>query len=335
MKFRLAFKVHKDLFISGARHILTLPGIARFSVRNGMLRVDPYFNNNRGTFYVSSEYLVNSGYNDIAIYGDGTYIKVDVNSYTWTIFDATFTPAGITYYNISNFGGNAGTWTFNSLSSSEQISYLKFVLKLKVPTTTGIDNAGILDAISDADFRFTITNTGYLRWRVGSNTFLDLIADTVLPQNEDVYVRIMYDASTSQHYTLAQSPDNEHWTVVGSSTIATSPGYRWSGGIYLGTNRAGSSYALPLNSVIYLMDTDVLIRTANTSYTFNRNSITVNNHGTVSIDSSLSLSSYFTVDTDAHGQSGTPYPVIRAGYLYDYGHSWIILKDIEALKLED
>jgi len=336
MKFRLSFKVHSSLFSPGSRYILYMPGVARFMAYDGMLKMTPFVANNTGALYISSDYLVPSGFNSVSIEGDDIYIKLHVNNYTFTLFHSTYVPQGMTYYNITNFNNYYGTYTFPTLASDEDINYLHFILKLNNPNVTYASNAGILDAVADANFRFTVTSEGYLRFRVGNPTFIDITASELLPQSTDVYVRVKYDPTADMPYTIAQSLDGTYWnTVAADTTTIASPGVRWSQGLYLGKNRAGSSYSLPASTIMYLYETDIEVRTANSTYTFNKDSFSVSSLGSVTIDNSLSLSNGLTKNTDAHAASGTPYPTIYPGGLHLYGNSWLVLKEIEAVKVED
>lgn len=317
MKFKLSFKVHSDLFTSGFRYILELPGLARFSAVNSMLKCESLYSNSSNPVYISSDYLVNSGWNEISIYGDNVYIKLIVNNHTFTLWDSS------SYIDVFDYYVQ-GTVTITDeyiISGFNQVS-TNFIYAKEWPN---INTANKWRIGIRTDFAGAPASGNYGPLCGGNSRYI-FPAIGMQGSGNTLYAQISYDGSS--------------WEV--------------SGGFYPGLNYNIGTYSdvvLEYDNGIYKMG---IKSPSSSSYTYGSNTVS----GSPSYYSTSGKFQYGAmwgdraagnthidvrgcfIEADGIKYSNkkvyvNPYPILNIGNLNLYGNSWTVLKDIEALKLED
>lgn len=307
MKFSITFKLHSDAISLGTKNILTMPGLASFITEHNTIAIKLLWTNSVYQ-YVPATSIIN-GWNDVSLVGDGQLITLTVNEHVYVvagrIYDIIYSGfSGSNYLSIPNI--------FTSNMSSFKLSTM-----INLISSTGISNAGIIDTINNTSIRLTITTEGYLHLRVstagGQSYEIDITGSNVLPNNKNIIVEVLYNSSTG--YVLQHTIDG-NTTVDGTSSVTTAP-YSNGSDYYIGINSA-LTYDYKLQGSLSLYNT-----------IFERNGIVVFNGSTA-----VKGTGYTVIGSPTETIDGVVYPYLKLGKLTTY-QSWMLLKDIEALKLED
>lgn len=313
MKFRLSFKVHSSLFVDGTRNILILPGLVKFSASHGMLKVDPLFEGNNGTVYIAHSYLTENGFTDIGFEGDGVQsIKLTVNNTIWTLYKTK----EASYYRVSGFSDSSYLkmpFPFNDADSWE------FILHTYV-TNTG----------STSYPRYMIANStnnllqGLYARTEGASYYMNIgfgrdgSSIGVISTNNSMYNSLnknaLYKMSYSgiSGYKVECKIENSEYSTVGqvSSTTKVHSNYdMWIGNNY-------GNYSDSIVGYIDLMQCSIVVS------------------GIPILDIRNGINPLITVGELTVSTDRLVYPTLSLGQLTTYQNSWLVLKDIEALKLE-
>ena len=313
MKFKYAFKAHSSLFNHGTHYITSIPGLMTFRAQNGMLNAFTDADLNKKDVYISSEYLVSDGWNDISLDGNGETIKLTVNGHVFTLFNITNKSSVYSGFSDSN------RITTPQIFTSDMTSFeLQTVINVTSITT---DNAGIIDTPQppDKSTRLTVTSTGMLRFRVSSDgTFnsypVDLQGSQALPINKNITVNTAYSDTTG--YTLKHLVQGDvDWIIDAQTSNTTKPYVAGASNFILGDN-AASGYYLPGS-----------IDIAKTYFKRDGNLVF---NGVTAVEGT----DYTINGTLTHTEKGF-YPTFNLGKLTTYANSWLVLKDIQAIKIEE
>lgn len=311
MKFKYAFKAHSSLFNRGTHYITSIPGLMTFRAQNGMLNAFTDAKLDKKDVYISSEHLVSDGWNDISLDGDGETIKLTVNANVFTLFNITNKSIVYSGFSDSNY------ITTPQIFTSDMTSFeLQTVINV-TSITTG--NAGIIDTLQPSiSTRLTVTSTGMLRFRVsldGTESYpVDLQGSQALPINKNITVNIAYSDTTG--YTLKHLVQGDvDWIIDAQTSNTTKPYVAGASNFILGDNAA---------SELYLPGSIDIAKTY-----FKRDGNLVFN-GVTAVEGT----DYTINGTLTHTETGL-YPTFNLGKLNTYSNSWLVLKDIQAIKIEE
>lgn len=328
MKFKVSFKLHGSLLRSGTRYILGIPGLAVFYTSNDCLCVKHLFKNDAKDLYISYSYLSTTTWNSIELIGDGyDSIKVKANSYTFTMLKES----RYQNYIVSGSFSDSNNLKFSSyMLYTQQPDSWEFQVKFTQFSNTQ-DYVGIVG--NSANYaggnlviyrRSTDDKLRYqLRLPNGSGSgALSLTGSNDITLNQPTIVRFRYGGSDGYDallsfddgatYTSDAHSDNTYKIFVSSESNST---------ICLGYGRGTSSQYLKTFDGNFDL-TKFYFKTNGTYYIDYLNNVGREN-----------LIKTGTLTTTTVGEEYY-YPTISVGDLNLYGNSWLLIKDIEALKLE-
>lgn len=313
MKFKYAFKAHSSLFNHGTHYITSIPGLMTFRAQNGMLNAFTDAELDKKDVYISSENLVSEGWNTISLDGDGEAVKLTVNGHVFTLSDII--NKSITYSGFSDSNYITTPQIFTSDMTSFEI---QTVLNI---TSISTDTAGIIDTPqpSDVSIRLTIASSGVLYFRVSSDGTtgsypVSLQGSQTLPINTNISVNVAYSDTTG--YTLKHLVQGDtNWIIDAQTSDTTKPHISGASNFILGDNVVSGAYlpgSIDVAKTYFKRDGNLvfngLTAIEGTDYTVN---------GTLT-----------RTDTGA-------YPTFKLGKLNTYSNSWLVLKDIQAIKIEE
>ena len=307
MKFNLSFKVNKNVIGVGTRNILDFPGLLSVKSENNTLWFKFYYEDAPSWKYVNASELVD-GWNNVALVGDGVKVKLTVNSTVHTVLDSSLTKT-ITVY--------SGFSSSNSIVLAQDFPQVNSCDVIVRATSNDVSSTGVLLAkYQGSEQYFSVRGaTQKPGYYVGGWT------DGVTPieTKKTYWYRVISSAGSAFKYYII--PDSEY-------TIDTLPGISaWAYQCEISTNIfSNSKFAIGYNS------------NANSEYwkgAISKVHITIN--GSLFFDSDTAVEGTDFVNngcTITKDTVGPVYPSLSIGTLKTY-QSWLYLKDIEALKMED
>lgn len=311
MKFKYAFKAHSSLFNHGTHYITSIPGLMTFRAQNGMLNAFTDADLDKKDVYISSEHLVSDGWNDISLDGNGETIKLTVNGHVFTLYSK--------YVNKVYSGFSTENYISPTFSLPSGSAY-----KLIFNITTGSDMSVTqpIFARTDVDRSFYVQGSSKtLSYYTGSS----YPGTTTITPNTKYWVGLWYNnmyvyrflaLDTGEYKSTTLLPElstsSSFWKTEGSSTSSeVFSNYHYT----IGANLTTSAYwggDISLTKILVTAGDDVLFngKTAveGTDYTIN---------GTLT-----------STETGL-------YPTFNLGKLNTYANSWLVLKDIQAIKIEE
>lgn len=326
MKFKVSFKLHGSMLRSGTRYILKIPGLALFYTSHDCLCVKHLFKNNAKDLYISYSYLSTTTWNSIELIGDGyDSIKVKANSYTFTLLKEE----RYQNYIISGNFSNDNHLRFSSyFLNTEQPSSWEFQVEF-TQFTNSTDFVGIVGNDTQyaggniVIYRRTVDNKLRYQLRLlnGSSGRIAIVGETEMPLNQSTIARVRYDEDTG--YDALLSFDNGRTYILDGHVDDTSKVYISESYSYISL---GFGYSTQSNNLTAFDGTFDL-----TKFYFKKNGgyyiDYLNNVGRGLLTQKGTLTK--TIVGEEYY-----YPTISVGDLNLYGNSWLLIKDIEALKLE-
>ena len=313
MKFKYAFKAHSSLFNHGTHYITSIPGLMTFRAQNGMLNAFTDAKLNKKDVYISSEHLMSDGWNDISLDGDSETIKLTVNGRVFTLCDIINKSIPYSGFSDSNY------ITTPQIFTSDMKSFeIQTVINV---TSTSTDNAGIIDTPqpSDVSIRFTVASGGMLYFRVSSdgttNSYpVALQGSQTLPINTNISVNVAYSDTTG--YTLKHLVQGDtNWIIDAQTSDTTKPYISGASNFILGDNVVEGSYlpgSIDIAKTYFKRDGNLVF------------------NGVTAVEGT----DYTINGTLTHTKKGF-YPTFNLGKLTTYANSWLVLKDIQAIKIEE
>ena len=307
MKFNLSFKVNKDVIGVGTRNILDFPGLLSVKSENNTLWFKFYYEDAPAWKCINASELVD-GWNNVALVGDGVKVTLTVNSTVHTVLDSSLTKT-ITVY--------SGFSSSNSIVLAQDFPQVNSCDVIVRATSNDVSSTGVLLAkYQGSEQYFSVRGaTQKPGYYVGGWT------DGVTPieTKKTYWYRVISSAGSAFKYYIL--PDSEY-------TIDTLPGISaWAYQCEISTNIfSNSKFAIGYNS------------NANSEYwkgAISKVHITIN--GSLFFDSDTAVEGTDFVNngcTITKDTVGPVYPSLSIGTLKTY-QSWLYLKDIEALKMED
>ena len=307
MKFNLSFKVNKDVIGVGTRNILDFPGLLSVKSENNTLWFKFYYEDAPSWKYVNASELVD-GWNNVALVGDDVKITLTVNSTVHTVLDSSLTKT------ITVYSGFSSSKSIVLAQDFPQVNSCDIIVRA---TSNDVSSTGVLLAkYQGSEQYFSVRGaTQKPAYYVGGWT------DGVTPieTKKTYWYRVISSAGSAFKYYII--PDNEY-------TIDTLPDISaWTYQCEISTNIfSNSKFAIGYNS------------SASSEYwkgTISKVYITIN--GSLFFDSDTAVEGTDFVNngcTIAKNTVGPVYPSLSLGTLKTY-QSWLYLKDIEAVKVED
>nr|DAQ90549.1 MAG TPA: hypothetical protein [Caudoviricetes sp.] len=307
MKFSFSFKVNKSAIGTGTNLLLDMPGLFSVKSENNTLWFKFYYEDAPAWKYINASELVD-GWNNVALVGDGVKIKLTINSTVHTVLDSSLTKT-ITVY--------SGFSSSNSIVLAQNFPQVNFCDIIVRATSNDVSSTGVLLAkYQSSEQYFSVRGaTNKPGYYVGGWT--DGI--TPIETKKTYWYRVISSTdNTFKYYIL---PDNGY-------TIDTLPDISaWTYQCEISTNIfSNSKFAIGYNS--------------NTSSEYWKGSISkvhITINGSLFFDSDTAVEGTDFVNngcTIAKDTIGPVYPSLSIGTLKTY-QSWLYLKDIEALKVEN
>lgn len=319
MKFFISFKLHSSEFNTGYRYILSFPGLVRFSAVHSMLKCTPLYTGAGNPVYISSDYLVSNGWNSIELEGDGVYIKLRVNGNVFTVLDSTVYREVFDYY-VSGTVSITNRYIVSNFSTSNFI-YAKEWPNIhnarhwSIGVRTDFGNPpdegyyGPLCGSSapfDQRFRYPFIGTQ----GAGSNLYAHISFDGSnwgiaggfypgLSYTRGQWTDVIFEYDDGYYKVGKKLPEETNYTY-GSNVVYGSAAYQATSGNY----QIGSTWGDRSAGATKFDIRGCFIEADGVKYSSKKEYI-------------------------------NPYPTLYVGNLKLYGNSWLVLKDIEALKLED
>lgn len=307
MKFNLSFKVNKDVIGVGTRNILDFPGLLSVKSENNTLWFKFYYEDAPSWKYVNASELVD-GWNNVALVGDGVKVTLTVNSTVHTVLDSSLTKTITIYSGFSSSNSIVLAQNFPQVDSCDMIVRA---------TSNDVSSHGVILAkYQSSNQHFCIRGaTQKPAFYTGSWT------DGLTPiETKKIYwYRVISSAGSAFKYYIL--PDNEY-------TIDTLPDISaWTYQCEISTNIfSNSKFAIGYNS------------SASSEYwkgAISKVHITINDSLFFDSDTAVEGTDFVNNGcTITNDTIGPVYPSLSIGTLKTY-QSWLYLKDIEALKVED
>lgn len=318
MKFKFSFKVHSNLLQNGTRYITEMPGLVKVKADNNTLAFLFEYEDNPSWKYAPSNAIV-TGWNNVSLDGNDTKIILTVNSNTYTLIDES------TAYNMTTITSSYGNYWY-TINTPSLNTANTWEIKTQIKYIKDIDSNDAQWIIGNNDGYYTgpqliIHSDGTIAVYASSDgSSFDLASDwasqIILTSGYIYEISIGYDNSDGYYVTSKNinsgTLQKETITTEITNIYCTSPIF------FLGNPAGGNMY---FRGVQYLNNTTITIdgdtwfdgstAVENTDYT---------NNGCIESRETIY----------PEGQ----YPVIHTGQLKIY-QSWLYLKDIEALKLDD
>lgn len=308
MKFQYSFKVHKSAISTGTNLISEIPGLVKIKSENNTLWFYFPWEDNPVWKYVTNTEIVDD-WNTVSLVGDGVKITLSVNGHAHTIVDSSNTATFTEYSGFSSSKSIVLAQSFPEVNSCDVIVRA---------TSNDVSSTGVLLAkYQSSEQYFSVKGTtSKPAYYVGGWT--DGI--TPIETNKIYWYRVISSAdNTFKYYIL---PDNAY-------RIDTLPDIsKWTYQCEISTNIfSNSKFAVGYNSQ------------ATSEYwkgTISKVLITLND--TIVFDSDSAVEG---MDFENKGCTistttiGPVYPIIKTGKLNTYANSWLVLKDIQAIKIEE
>lgn len=312
MKFKIAFKVHKNIINNSTHYLLTMPGIASFKSESNTLAIKTFYDSNQWR-YIPSSAIIN-GWNNVKLEGDEDTINLTVNEYQITLFKDTYKEISGVYY--SGFSGSKYLRIPKALSLVAPWD-MKIVLKtgstsrvnLLLGAQNGYMSGGFaIEFGSDNKFGMGLSYDGssWNSWLSGTYE---------MQNNTKYYLKVGMDSN----YNIKSyvSEDDENYTPDIEYSFGRSL-YQSSDYLQLGTT--GSESNRSFQGSLYYTESYCI---NNGTYMFN---------GKTDVEGTDYIVVGSLTETEYNEKSGVKYPKLKTGQL-ELNQSWMYIKDIEALLL--
>lgn len=320
MKFKFAFEVHSDIFATGTRYVCRMPGIVTVMVDKYTLAFLFEYKDGQPWKYCPTDVLVN-GWNSVSLDGDGSYITLTINTHHFLLLDGTIYRIATEFSNFdtNNFVVINNTSSIGAADNWEQQWHIVTDANASDTSSSRPHHSQYINSGNTANYCDFGIQWGYWNMFLSSNgsnwNIVNGAGRNVRVQNSTEYLVNL--AFTGSQYIFKGSTDlGQNWTTFDTYNSTTK--------LYtVPSTRLGNSYdrSWPWQGNMYI-DEYCFIKT-NGEYIFN---------GKTAVSG-----------TDYENQGCTaeitriyedPYPLIKTGELKTY-QSWLYLKNIQALKLED
>lgn len=313
MKFRLAFKVHKNAIGTGTRYLVEMPGLALIKSDMNTLAIKTAWDNYWR--YVPTTSIVN-GWNEVELLGNGNKITLAVNTNTYLIVKDNY-KSGVyysdfyasRYLRIPKYYRLVEPWellvVFESPSSLSRSNLL-------VGPQSGYQNGGYgLEINSGSGYKMgnglSSSGSSWESWINGNIT--------IQPST-----KYWYRSSMDLNYVFRTEISTDGINYTQDVTHEFGRSIYKSGTEYMQIGNTDSSYDRYFTGSVYYSE---CYCKSGDGYYFN---------GATDVKGTDYIVVGDLVETP--WESGQKYPTISTGTLKVY-QSWIYVKDVEALKLED
>lgn len=307
MKFNLSFKVNKDVIGVGTRNILDFPGLLSVKSENNTMWFKFYYEDAPAWKYVNASELVD-GWNNVALVGDGVKVTLTVNSTVHTVLDSSLTKT-ITVY--------SGFSSSNSIILAQNFPQVNSCDIIVRATSNDVSSHGVLLAKYQSSNQHFCIRGATQKPAFYTGSWTDGV--TPIETKKTYWYRVISSADNALKYYIL--PDNEY-------SIDTLPDISaWTYQCEISTNIfSNSKFAIGYNS------------SASREYwkgAISKVHITINDSLFFDSDTAVEGTDFVNNGcTIAKDTVGPVYPSLSIGTLKTY-QSWLYLKDIEAVKVED
>lgn len=311
MKFNLSFKVNKDVIGVGTRNILDFPGLLSVKSENNTMWFKFYYEDAPTWKYVNASELVN-GWNNVALVGDGVKVTLTVNSTVHTVLDSSLKTVYVTYrggqYKYLQMNetaplATADSWEIQTIFKCHNSGSASY------PCIFGYSGGSDYKAPSliyeGGSYRLYMSSTG-------NSWDLNISNTGFIPEDGKTY-DIVAGFTGTQYYVKWRLFGTEewtgNWTLESTTKVYCSVPFYW-------LNLSLNSYNYYNAGELYMSNTKIII------------------NGAVWFDGAGDTG---FINTDCLRDEiieGPVYPSLSLGMLKTY-QSWLYLKDIEALKIEN
>lgn len=311
MKFNLSFKVNKDVIGVGTRNILDFPGLLSVKSENNTLWFKFYYEDAPAWKYINASELVD-GWNNVALVGDGVKVKLTVNSTVHTVLDSSLKTVYVTYK-----GGQYKYLQMNETAPLATADSWEIQTIFKCHNSGSASYPCIFGYSGGSDYKApSLINEGgsYRLYMSSTGNSWDLNTGNTgfIPEDGKTY-DIVSGFTGTQYYVKWRLFGTEEWT--GNWTLESTTKV-YCGVPFYWLNLSLNSYNYYNAGELYMSNTKIIV------------------NGAVWFDGAGDTG---FINTDCLRDEiieGPVYPSLSIGTLKTY-QSWLYLKDIEALKMED
>ena len=313
MKFKFAFKVHSDIFSTGTRYLTEMQGLVNVKVSYNTLAFKFEWEESPVWKYIPSTALI-TGWNSVSVDGDNTYIKLTVNSSVFTVIDGLF-HIDTKYY--SGVSSSTGTLTIPISDFSINDTY---VIETTYET---MDDFTVYAGHNQTSLGFRTSNGAGIGFYAenGSNylkawdTLSSAQVPTTVPNFWFASTQYKFKTTLHNNTIILYRVLNDTETKLIEYTFQTNFDFN---NVNFGNGGAGTYCSTAKYNI-----------TATKIY---KNGVEIMNGQTAVKGVDYLVGAGITEQIDEYYP--TPYPSIKTGSLITH-QSWLYLKDIQALKLED
>lgn len=315
MKFKFAFEVHSDVFATGTRYVCRMPGLVHVIADQGTLGFLFEYQESPEWNYINTDVLRN-GWNTVSLDGDGRDIVLTVNDATYVILQHIDTPI--------TFTGGIGKYV--SLTETTPITNANsWSVAVRYKTRPYVDSAhcAYISMSGDTDNRapslINYDRSSQLRALLSSNgTSWNITTNgTGCTPPASTLIDLVYGFASNQYYLDYKLASVENyarvWTYNNSTKAKSYVPFQFLNAMDGKENDMGNHYNI---GTLYIQYTKIIV------------------NDTVSFDGNTARLGTDYINHNCVMNIDSKYPDLKTGKLHTY-QSWLYLKNIQALKLED
>lgn len=311
MKFSFSFKVNKSAIGTGTNLLLDMPGLFSVKSENNTLWFKFYYEDAPAWKYINASELV-YGWNNVALVGDGIKVTLTVNSTVHTVLDSSLKTVYVTYK-----GGQYKYLQMNETAPLATADSWEIQTIFKCHKSGSASYPAIFAYSGGSDYKtpcLTYEGGSYRFYLSSSGTSWNLITGITgfIPEDGKTY-DIAVGFTGTQYYVKWRLFGTEewtgNWTLESTTKVHCSVPFWW-------LNCSLNSYDYYNAGELYMSNTKIIV------------------NGAVWFDGAGDTG---FINTDCLRDEiieGPVYPSLSIGTLKAY-QSWLYLKDIEALKVEN
>lgn len=311
MKFSFSFKVNKSAIGTGTNLLLDMPGLFSVKSENNTLWFKFYYEDAPAWKYVNASELVD-GWNNVALVGDGVKVTLTVNSTVHTVLDSSLKTVYVTYK-----GGQYKYLQMNETAPLATADSWEIQTIFKCHKSGSASYPAIFAYSGGSDYKtpcLTYEGGSYRLYLSSSGSSWNLNTSNTgfIPEDGKTY-DIVAGFTGTQYYVKWRVSGTEewtgNWTLESTTKVHCSVPFWW-------LNCSLNSYNYYNAGELYMSNTKIIV------------------NGAVWFDGAGDTRFINTDCIRNEITEGPVYPSLSLGTLKTY-QSWLNLKDIEAVKVED
>lgn len=311
MKFSFSFKVNKSTIGTGTNLLLDMPGLFSVKSENNTLWFKFYYEDAPAWKYINASELVD-GWNNVALVGDGVKVTLTVNSTVHTVLDSSLKTVYVTYK-----GGQYKYLQMNETAPLATADSWEIQTIFKCHKSGSASYPAIFAYSGGSDYKtpcLTYEGGSYRFYLSSSGTSWNLNTGNTgfIPEDGKTY-DIVAGFTGTQYYVKWRLFGTEewtgNWTLESTTKVHCSVPFWW-------LNCSLNSYNYYNAGELYMSNTKIIV------------------NGETWFDGAGDTGFINTDCLRDEIVEGPVYPSLSLGILKTY-QSWLYLKDIEALKVEN